>query len=215
MVVDGVTDGTAEVAKTYAARYVRLLEFPQRLGKGGAIVKGFHAAKFDVVGYVDADGPIAPETFLDLAENLTDVDCVIASRWLRGSRILREQPPFNRIASRLWNFLVRSLLSLPISDTQCGAKFIRRSVLLPTLRCIAITNLAFDVDLLYHLKRSDYRIREVPVTWSHDPGTRIRIGRAIPVMFLSLLGMRVMNLPLGKHIPKIWVEWFLRKWGTV
>jgi glycosyltransferase involved in cell wall biosynthesis len=215
VVVDGVADGTADVVRRYASRHVRLLEFPRKLGKGGAILKGLHAAQFDYVGYIDADGPIPPDKFLGLAQNLVDVDCVVASRWLRGSRVIRKEPTFNLVAGRLWNVLVRSLLFLPVQDTQCGAKFIRRSVLLPTLRCIALTNRAFDIDLLYHLNKSGRRIREMPVTWSHDPDTRMPIGKAIPIMFLSLLGMRIMNLPVGKRIPKRWVHWFLQKWGTV
>jgi glycosyltransferase involved in cell wall biosynthesis len=215
VVVDGVADGTAEVARRYAHRNVRLLEFPRKLGKGEAILNGFQFAGFDFVGFIDADGPIPPDTVLELAQNLTDVDCVVASRWLRGSRVLRQEPTFNLLAGRIWNLLVRSLLFLPIRDTQCGAKFIRRSVLLPTLRCVALTNRAFDVALLYHLNKSGCRIREVPVTWSHDPDTRLPIGTAIPIMFLSLLGMRIMNLPVGKRIPKRWVHWFLQKWGNV
>ena len=83
------------------------------------------------------------------------------------------------------------------------------------MRCIALTNWAFDVDLLYHLNKSGHRIVEVPVTWTHDLDSRMPIGRAIPVMFLSLLGVRVMNLPIGEWIPREWVQRFLRKWGTV
>jgi dolichol-phosphate mannosyltransferase len=215
VVADGVADGTAEVVRRYAHRNIRLLEFPQKLGKGGAILKGLQVARFDFVGFIDADGPVPPDQFLDLSQNLTDVDCVVASRWLRGSRILRKEPSFNLLAGRIWNFLVRSLLFLPIRDTQCGAKFIKRSVIASIVRCVTITNIAFDVCLLYHIKESGHRIREVPVTWSHDPATRIRIAKAIPLMFLSLVGMRVMNLPMGKRIPKRWVYWFLQKWGTV
>ena len=215
VVVDGVADGTAEVASRYASRGVRVLKYPVKLGKGGAILEGFRNAKFEYVGFIDADGPVPPEQCLELVQRLREVDCVVASRWLRGSKVLHREPVFKRVAGRLWNFLVRSLLFLPLRDTQCGAKFIRKSVLLPTLRCIALTNWAFDVDLLYHLNKSGNRILELPVTWTHDPDSRMPIGRAIPVMFLSLLGVRVMNLPIGEWIPSEWVQKFLRKWGTV
>lgn len=215
VVVDGVSDRTAEVALEYASRGVRVLQFPRKLGKGGAILQGLQEARFDYVGYVDADGPIPPDKIIELAQNLKDVDCVVASRWLRGSSVLRQEPTFNLFAGRIWNFLVRSLLFLPVRDTQCGAKFIRRSVLAPTLRCISLTNRAFDIDLLYHLNKSGHQIREMPVVWAHDPDTRMPIGKAIPIMFLSLLGMRVMNLPVGKRVPQRWVQWFLHKWGTV
>jgi glycosyltransferase involved in cell wall biosynthesis len=215
VVTDGSRDRTAEMARSYSSRHVRALEFPDKLGKGGAILAGLREARYDHVGYLDADGPVAPADFLGLGEALKEVDCVVASRWARGSRVLRPEPVFNRLVGRVWNFLVRSMLFLPVKDTQCGAKLLRRSVILPTLRCVALTNRAFDVDLLYHLAKNGHALREVPVTWSHDSNTRMPIGRAIPVMFVSLVGVRVMNLPIGRRIPPRWVNWFLKKWGTI
>lgn len=215
VVTDGSEDRTADVARAFADRGVRVLEFPVKLGKGGAILTGMREARFDYVGYLDADGPLPPTEVYRLIEALHGADCVVASRWTRGSVVLRHEPRFNRIAGRVWNFLVRSLLFLPVRDTQCGAKFLRRSVLLPTLRAVALTNRAFDIDLLYHVRKQGLRLREVPVTWEHNPATRMPIGRAIPVMFVSLLGVRLMNLPGAQRIPRRLVDRFLRKWGAV
>lgn len=213
VVVDGVLDRTAEVAQGYSDRGVRVLRFPEKLGKGGAVLQGLKEARFEFVGYLDADGPIPPSEFLDLAAKLRDVDGVVASRWVRGSRVLRNEPAFNLIAGRLWNLLARSILFLPLKDTQCGAKLFRRSVLLPVLSAVALTNRAFDVDLLYHVRKRGHQVREVPVTWQHDLDTRMPIGRAIPVMFISLIGIRVMNWPIARKIPYAWVERFLGLFG--
>lgn len=215
VVVDGASDRTAEVARRYADRGVRLLEFPRKLGKGGAVLAGLREVRYDFVGYIDADGPVPPHEIARLAEALNDVDCVIASRWLRGSRVVRREPLFNRLAGRAWNFLVRSTLFLPLRDTQCGAKFFRRSLVEPTLRAVALTNRAFDVDVLYHLRKAGRRVREAPVTWAHDPNTRMPIGRAIPVMFLSLVAVRLMNWPVGRRVPARWVSWFQETFGRI
>jgi glycosyltransferase involved in cell wall biosynthesis len=215
VVSDGARDRTADVARRFASRGVRVLEFPHKLGKGGAILEGMRAARHEYVGYLDADGPIPPSEIGKLVEALSQADCVVASRWVRGSVILRREPLFNLGVGRVWNFLTRSLLFLPIRDTQCGAKFLRRSVLDPTLRAIALTNRAFDVDLLYHVRKGGHRLKEVPVTWTHDPASRMPVGRAIPVMFVSLLGVRVMNLPLAHRVPQKWIDTFLKHWGRV
>ena len=215
VVSDGAEDRTAELARSYSHRGVRVLEFQSKLGKGGAILAGMREANFEYVGYLDADGPIPPSELLSMVDALSEVDCVVASRWIRGSNVIRAEPLFNRVAGRLWNFLVRSLLFLPLKDTQCGAKFFRRSVLMPTMRAVSLTNRAFDVDFLYHIRRDGRSIREMPVTWEHNPSTRMPIGKAIPIMFLSLVGLRIMNLPIGGRVPKRLVDWFLRKWGNV
>ena len=214
VVVDGVRDRTADVARSYTSRNVRVMEFGHKLGKGGAVLVGLRAAKYEYVGYLDADGPIPPSEMYRLLDALTECDCAVASRWTSGARILRHEPFFNRVAGRVWNFLVRSLLFLPIRDTQCGAKFFRRSVLLPALRTVSLTNRAFDVDFLYHMRKQGRSIKEIPVTWKHDLDTRMPIGRAIPVMFLSLLGIRVMNTPLKHRVPRHLVRWFLNEYGA-
>lgn len=215
VVTDGSRDRTAEVARSYAGRGVRVLEFPNKLGKGGAVLEGMRASQHEYVGYLDADGPIPPSEIELLEAALAEADCVVASRWVRGSVIVRQEPRFNLLAGRIWNFLVRSVLLVPVRDTQCGAKLLRKSVLAPTLKAIALTNRAFDVDLLYHIRKDGHRLAEVPVTWTHDPDSRMPIGRAIPVMFVSLIGLRVMNLPMARRVPQRWVDAFLEKWGRV
>ncbi|MGH9918207.1 MAG: glycosyltransferase, partial [Nitrososphaerales archaeon] len=206
VVSDGDADRTAEVARRYEPRGVRVLEFQTKLGKGGAVLTGMREARYDCVGYLDADGPIPPAELLRLVSHLDHCDGVVASRWLRGSRVLRKEPLPNRIAGRVWNLLTRSLLFLNIRDTQCGAKFFRTSVVMPALGAIALTNRAFDIDLLYHLNKDGLNLREVPVTWSHDPNTRMPIAKAIPIMFVSLIGVRLMNLPISHRVPQEWVQ---------
>jgi len=213
VVADGVRDRTAEVAARYADRHVRVLRFPNKLGKGGAVFAGIRVSRYENVGYLDADGPISPEEMYGLVDYLKDVDCVIASRWMRGASGRETEPLFNRIAGRGWNFLTQMLLFLPLRDTQAGAKFFKGAVARSLLKSVTLTNRAFDVDLLYHVRKHGGRVKEVPVRWVHDPATRMPIARAIPVMFVSLVGVRVMNSPIGRRVPPRLVEWFVSEFG--
>jgi glycosyltransferase involved in cell wall biosynthesis len=215
VVSDGHADRTAEIAESYSPRGVRVLRYERKLGKGGAILEGLRAARFDYVGYLDADGPISPEEVYQLVGRLSKCDCVLASRWTLGAVSLQQEPLFNRISGRFWNLLVRSMLFLPIKDTQFGAKFFRRSVILPVLRTVALTNRAFDVDLLYHVQKAGGNMQEFPVVWKHDKDTRMPILRAIPIMFASLVAVRLMNLPISSRVPQEWVQQFIDKWGDI
>ncbi len=213
VVVDGVRDRTAEIASKYSDRHVRVLEFPNKLGKGGAVFAGLRLSRYDSVGYLDADGPISPNEMYELVAYLRDVDCVIASRWQLGSSGVEAEPLFNRAAGRVWNLLTRALLFLPVRDTQCGAKFFKGHVARSLLRTVALTNRAFDVDVLYHVRKEGRSVREVAVRWEHNPDTRMPILGAIPVMFISLLGVRLMNSPIAKRVPPRLVEWFIWEFG--
>jgi len=213
VVVDGTRDHTAEAAARFADRKVRALCYPNKLGKGGAILAGMREARFECVGYLDADGPISPDEMYALVGDLKDVDCVVASRWVRGASGVGAEPLFNRVAGRCWNFLARSLLFLPLRDTQAGAKFFKGSVIRPLLHSVTLTNRAFDIDILYHVHKAGHTVKEVPVQWKHDSATRMPIARAIPVMFISILGVRLINSPLGKRVPPKLVHWFRKEFG--
>src|SRR4029077_11261436 len=49
VVVDGSHDRTAEIARSYSPRGVRVLEFEHKLGKGGAVLRGLREAKHEMV----------------------------------------------------------------------------------------------------------------------------------------------------------------------
>jgi dolichol-phosphate mannosyltransferase len=204
VVVDGATDRTAEVAAEYTSREVRVLSFDHKLGKGGAILEGLRTARFDYVGFLDADAPITPVNLAYLLSGLSDADGAIASRWLARSVGGGRQSFSRRIFSRLWNLMTRSILQLDLKDTQCGAKFFHREALKQVLNQVTLTNWAFDASLLFHFKRAGFRIREVPVNWSDHPDSKMRLERAIPAMFLSLVGIRIVSLPGLSHFAGAW-----------
>jgi len=214
VVLDGGADGTELVVDRYADRGVRKLAFPQKLGKGGAVLAGMRAARYASVGYADADGAVSPHELVKLLGFLAQYDCVVASRWLKDSRIVQPEPIFNVVAGRAYNFLVRSLLFLRVRDTQCGAKFLRREALDRILAAVTVTNRAFEISLLYHVRKSGGSIGEIPIEWTHDDRSRMPIGKAITIMFLSLVGLRLMNSPLRRVVPREVVRTLSTMWGT-
>lgn len=205
VVVDGAGDHTDVVAERYAPRGVRVLHYPTKLGKGGAVLEGMRAARFDWVGYLDADGPIPPSDAMQVIRGLDHTECSIASRSVPGAKVVNPEPLPRRVAGRLWSALVRGLMFIPVRDTQCGAKFFRSASVRPVLSKVLLTNWAFDVSLLYHLRRNGSRIAEQPVTWSHDTGSHLVLSREAPIMFLSLVGLRLSTLRISKRLPRDWI----------
>ncbi|MFC1453112.1 glycosyltransferase [Verrucomicrobiota bacterium] len=197
VVVNGSTDRTDEVVREYAVRYpcMQCVVEPKRIGKGGALLLGFQRASGDLVGFVDADGATPPAAFDDLVGELGDAGAVIASRWRRGADVSPRQPWSRRMASRVFNTLVRLGFGLRLTDTQCGAKLMRREVLAKILPNLGITRWAFDVDLLFQLKRQGCAIREIPTTWHDVAGSKLEIGRASVEMLAALVRLRLLYSP--------------------
>ena len=180
------------------------------MGKGGAILQGMNMSGGDIVGFVDADGSLSSEDLRKIILSVDDRSFVFASRYGKDSVWLKKEPLFNRMASRAFNFLVNSVLHLNVKDTQCGAKFMSKSVAKEILRQINVRNRTFDVSMIYHAKKSKAKILETPVTWKHDENSRLPIGHAILPMFLTILGIRFMNSRYSHRVPS-WVFKVLSK----
>ena len=90
VVLNGCKDNTLGVVQRVSKDFFSIshLDFPQAIGKGGALIEGLKLAPLaDLIGYVDADGATPPRAFLDLVKKVGPVDCVIGSRWLPGAII--------------------------------------------------------------------------------------------------------------------------------
>jgi hypothetical protein len=87
------------------------------------------------------------------------------------------------------------------SDTQCGAKLFRRSVLVEILDEVETADFAFDVDLLFAAHRRKLTIREVPTVWRERAGSRLDVRAAVPRMFLSLVRLRLRHSMLRFLLP--------------
>jgi glycosyltransferase involved in cell wall biosynthesis len=201
VILNGCKDNTLGVVQRTTKDFfsVSYLDFPEAIGKGGALIEGLKLAPFaDLIGYVDADGATPPRAFLDLVKKIGAADCVIGSRWLPGAVIHQSQAGNRRFASRVFHFIVQLLFWMNIRDTQCGAKVMKRAVvekIHPTLR---IADMAFDINLLYSMKRAGFKILEVPTEWTDQAGSKVVLGRSSLTMFLSVVRVRLIYSPFYK-----------------
>ena len=88
-------------------------------------------------------------------------------------------------------------------DTQCGAKIFRRKVIEKIIPKITMSEWAFDVDLLYSLKREGIRIREVPTIWSDKEYSKLNLRKSGIQMLASLIRLRLIYSPF-KFIIKVY-----------
>ncbi|HIE11159.1 MAG TPA: glycosyltransferase family 2 protein [Kiritimatiellae bacterium] len=197
VVANACVDRTAGVARDVAARFreIRVIEEPRPVGKGGALLIGFDVARGAAIGFVDADGSTPPDAFHHLIRHLNGADIVIASRWHSKSTVEPRQPWKRRVASRVFNVLVRLLFGLQVSDTQCGAKVFKRQAYATVRSFLGLTRWAFDVDLLYQFRRHGFRILEIPTVWRDVAGSKLNLKRAAIEMSLAITRLRLLYSP--------------------
>jgi glycosyltransferase involved in cell wall biosynthesis len=203
VVLNGCVDDTLAVVERVGRDYPFLaaLNFPNPIGKGGALIEGLRLAPLaDLIGYVDADGATSPAAFHDLIKHIDNADCVIGSRWIPGAVLHQAQSNRRQFASRGFHRIVQAFFRMNIRDTQCGAKVMRREAVERIHSSLRITDMAFDINLLYSLKRAGYRILEVPTEWTDKIGSKVRLGRTSLSMLLSVIRLRLIYSPFYKYL---------------
>lgn len=211
VVVNGSTDCTAEVVREIVAENpcvcVKVIEEHRRIGKGGAIILGVKEARGDWIGFVDADGATSAEEFERLFRCGLLGDGVIGSRWKRGAKVNVRQTRLRLLSSRIFNLLIRTVLGLRYKDTQCGAKIFTAKAWKTILSKIGVTRFAFDVDLLFQLKRNDFKVLEEPTVWNDVDGSKVHVFSSSFDMFCAVFRLRLLYSPFS--IVVVWYERFL------
>ncbi len=153
---------------------------PSNSGKGGAVYAGwdldYHS---DWVGLLDADGSIPPHEalrILSLLEQDDTPDAFFASRCkILGRTVHRSRT--RHAGGRLFATLVAVSTGIPVYDSQCGFKLIRRKCYEAIRSHLREKRFAFDVELLIALRQSGARIIEVPIDWHDVPGSKLHFHK--------------------------------------
>jgi len=169
------------------------LMLPENLGKGAAVYSGWRAGPTtDCLAFVDADGAVSADEVLRIWNSWPELkaDAVIASRVKMLGRDVKRLAA-RHYAGRVFATLVSGLTGLEVYDSQCGFKLLRREAFLNADRLgLEASRLAFDVELLVTLARSNCRIVEFPVDWKDVAGGTVSLSRHAVPMFCELLKIR-------------------------
>lgn len=164
VVDDGSSDLTREVALRTASslRNVRIVGYNRNSGKGAAFIYGYRYSRGDVIVLFDADLDIPIEQIPVLLSVMreADADVVITNKWHPLSKTVVSR--LRKFLSKSYNTLVRLLTGLKLSDTQTGAKAIKRYVLDTIVPKVYVKRYAFDVELLLLALKYGFKIAEAP-----------------------------------------------------
>jgi glycosyltransferase involved in cell wall biosynthesis len=181
VVDDGSADNTAAIAREILNGSGKLrtsvISYRSNLGKGRAVRLGLLAARGDVVLFSDADlsTPIteAPKLVEPILNGQFDV--TFGSRALDRKLIGVHQSWRREQGGRVFNLVVRLATGMPFWDTQCGFKAFRMSVCRPLIEAATVDRFGFDVELLYLAFRAGLKLKEVPVRWDHNEGSKVTL----------------------------------------
>jgi len=181
VVDDGSSDTTADLARQTFAHAGNLrtsvISYKSNLGKGRAVRLGLLATRGDVALFSDADLSTPITEAPKLVEPIVKGECDVAfgSRALDRNLIGVHQPWRREQGGRIFNLVVRLATGLPFWDTQCGFKAFRMNSFRPLVEAATVDRFGFDVELLYLAFRAGLKLKEVPVRWDHNEGSKVSV----------------------------------------
>ena len=199
---NGSTDSTLDVAKELSQEFPRIqcISLEHR-GRGRALRHAWTESKADIVGYMDVDLSTDLGALPELVKAIHEegYDIAIASRLRKGAVVI-DRPLKREIISRGYSLLFRSMFFTSFHDAQCGFKAVSRRVAQEVVPLVQDLGWFFDSELLILSDKSGYRIKEIPVRWTDDPDSRVKIVGTAWGDFKGLLRLRFGGLRKASRI---------------
>lgn len=165
MVIDGVSESITGEQLIYLQQNIpllKLIQYAENRGKGYALRQGVTAATGDIILYTDIDFPYTIESmyavYNDLKNDLHDVAIGV-----KNESYYTHIPPVRKAISQALRAMIKTFLSLPVTDTQCGLKGFKQTVK-PLFLKTTIDRYLFDLEFVRNCYRSRHHtIHPIPV----------------------------------------------------
>jgi len=210
VVDDGSLDKTVEEVKKVSKKFSEVSVIAnEHRGKGFAVYTGVLAAQGEHILMMDVDLATPIEEYPRFARELKSCDIAIASREAKGAKRVGE-PYFRHFIGRVFNLLVVQLIALPgINDSQCGFKLFKNKPAQKIFKRLIVYGPeaqlskkpflgALDVEVLFIAKLLNYKVKEVGVTWTYAPTTRLNFFSTSSKMARDVCRIRLNGI-LGRY----------------
>lgn len=184
LVDDGSTDNTLqllnEIKNNHSRLNIKIISIKPNTGKGNAVKAGIMESAQPWILCNDAD----------LSYSLEQIDDWYEHQWLNfsnpeivyiGSRELGEKQYdmklflHRKIIGRIFAFFINLITGISIKDTQCGYKLYPATVAKSIFSLVKEDRFAFDVEVLYLLKKNKITVQLLPVKCIDTEGSKVNI----------------------------------------
>ena len=178
---DGSKDNTgAEVARAASENpHIRDCGYEVNRGKGGAVTWGIKNSRGDIVGFLDADLDLNPDT-AGVMYRKSFANFCVGGELRDGGNALPETPaavraewqnPFARkVFSLCYYIMLKVLFGLKCHDTQTGIKLYRGDLIRKLAPLRKVDGFAFDIELLALANKCGAKLLEMPVELNFTRG---------------------------------------------
>ncbi|MCR5502294.1 MAG: glycosyltransferase [Lachnospiraceae bacterium] len=194
IVDNGSDDDTPEIAASLEDRIpeVRFIRIEER-GVGIAFLTGILQNEADIVGYMDVDLSTDLSYLVRMLKAFRDDPDL---QYVNGTRFhprsdTKGRRWYRKITSAGLVFLLKSLFRMKATDALCGFTFLRKDAANELVReCSDDKGWFYTVEFLLRAERKGMKILDLPVNWTEDYDTTVRIFKTIRNYIKQMAGLR-------------------------
>jgi glycosyltransferase involved in cell wall biosynthesis len=192
---NGSTDKTKEISNEIIRHYenVKYLRLEDK-GVGLAFREGIKRNHSEIVGYMDID---LSTDLKHIADVISSFDRDFSLEIVNGSRFNRLSKTTNRkwyrkISSFGLVALLKFFFNMHSSDAICGFKFFRKRTVENLIKqsCFNDNGWFYIIELLIRAEKNNVKIKELPVIWTDDHGSKVKVFKLFLYYIKSISRLR-------------------------
>lgn len=175
---DGSTDNTQEILENLQKNFSNfyIVNLGRNFGKGYAVKMGMNLAVGKYHLFLDADHSVKINNFKIFFQEINNgYEVVIASIYLKNSKIIFKQKKYKNILGKISRLFIRTFLLKDICDTQRGFKLFTRKASREIFKKQKTEKFIFDVEILLLAKKLDFKIKEISVEWENFGDSKVKL----------------------------------------
>ena len=186
---DGSSDNSSLVIRKELKKNknIKLISYHKNKGKGYALKKGIRAAKNKWILTTDADCSVSNLQLTNwIKRNYLEKKIFIyfGSRNHKFSIVKKKK--LRKIVGLIFKFAIRIFFKIKISDTQCGFKLYKSSVIKKIFKKVSTDGYMHDIEICLIARKYKYNIKDLPIKWSHIEESKINFLKDFFKISLSL-----------------------------
>jgi dolichyl-phosphate beta-glucosyltransferase len=188
IVDDGSEDKTCDLVREFINRdsRVRLIE-ETHVGAMHAIIAGFKAAKYSLVGNMDADCAVHPREYESLLPLVRETGIAQGSRVLRKGLKPVTKSPLRKFLSLCFTILFNMLFKNQVKDPQIGFRLFRKELVLKVISTMRLWHDGIKhAEIVFRAYGLGMTVKEIPVLYIHDEQSRCVPKGVARVTFIAL-----------------------------
>lgn len=193
VVDDGSTDGTARSATAAGARVIR---HRNNRGYGASLKTGITAAKYDLIGIIDADGTYPVKYLPELFRELEHADMVVGARIGQNVHIPLIRRPAKWVLKHLANYVANAR----IPDLNSGLRVFRREIALQYFPILP-NQFSFTTTITLSMLCDNYAVSYVPIDYRKRQGRSKIVPWDAGSFAILILRAAILFRPLRVFLP--------------